>query len=155
MTFEIDKSAFSNYTPNQILFLVEFTHSDFSQQFNFVNNTSAITVDGDTYEPFPFIFNIPTQGETQGTSLSLANIDRQIASEIKDTVYSNESVLAQLYLCHVEDNTPERFDLGIFEVLTTKLTKDVVNLGLNQRISLGFNLGTIRYSQRIFKNLYL
>lgn len=155
MSFEIDKSAFSNYTPNVLLFLIELSHSQFDQTYYFTNNNADISIEGDTYEPFPFIFNIPAQGETQGSSLSLGNIDRRVASEISTTIKSNENILAQIYLCHIEDGTPERFDLGVFEVLTADITKDVAILGVNQRTSLGFNVGTIRYSQRLFPNLYL
>lgn len=155
MSFELNKNAFSNYVPNQILFLVEFSHSEFKQTYFITNNTSNILVNNNTYEPFPFVFNIPAQGETQGSNLTLSNIDRQITQEISSIILSNENILAQIHLCLIEDNTPEVFNLGLFEIFTSDISKETVILGINQRVSLGFNVGTIRYSQRLFSNLYL
>lgn len=155
---ELIKSAFSRQLGRSVKVMVEFSHSQFSQTFRIVDNTEAITVSGDTFEPYPFSFVANTQGETQGGSIVLSNVDRTIAGEIRNAT-DNESIVAQVWVANVESNgtdiNVERVEAGTFEVFSPVINKQSITLNLNLRISLEYNLGTVRYNPNLFPNLYL
>lgn len=155
---ELIKSAFSRSLGRSVKVMVQLSHSQFSQTYRIIDNTEAVTVDGDTFEPYPFGFVANSQGETQGAKLVLSNIDRRIASEIRAAT-DNENIVCQVWICQLEKQNgtvnAERYDAGTFEVYSPVVTKDATTLTLNLRISIEFNLGTIRYNPTLFPNLYL
>lgn len=158
MSLELKKSAASRNLGRGINILLEFSHSAWTETFKFIDNTESITVDSDTYEPFPFKFTQNAQGETSGSSIVLANVDRTIARQIK-LATGNESIQCRVYICHVEqDNTTivgERLDRGLYEVFNPTITTESITMNLNLRLSLNFNASSLRYNPSVFRNIYL
>lgn len=161
--FEFKKSAYSRYLGRGIYFLLEFSHSSWSQTHRFINNNKSIEIESYTYLGLPFKLILNTQGENAGTSIGIANIDRQLTQQIKLAVkseFNNENIQCKIFLAHIERDTSgnltkEKYDRGTFEVINIEITKEQINLGINLILSLGFNIGTIRYNRNLFKNLYL
>ena len=61
------------------------SHPQFDDSWYIVNNTEAITYDGHIYQPYPFKFTPPSQGESQGNeaTFTIDEIDTTIAETIK------------------------------------------------------------------------
>lgn len=156
--FELIKSAFSRQLGRSVKVMVEFSHSKFTETFRIIDNTEAVTVSGDTFNPYPFKFIANAQGQTQGGSIVLSNVDRNIAGEIRSAT-DNETIVATVWIAHLEsDGTTinvERVSAGVFEVFSPVITKQSITLTLNLRVSLDYNMGTIRYNPNLFPNLYL
>ena len=63
--FELDKNSFSRYLGRNVVFLLELSHPLWEQSYYIVNDTKPLTLDGTTYEPFPFDVKLPrTTGNT-------------------------------------------------------------------------------------------
>jgi len=156
--YELVKSAFSRQLGRGVNILVEFSHSQFTSTFRLCDNTAPITTAEGTFEPFPFKYVLNTQGETQGASIVLGNIDRQVAREIRRAT-NNESIVCRVWIANIEkidgNITASTYDAGTFEVFTPTITPETVTLNLNLRLSLEFNQGKLRYNQTNFPNLYL
>ena len=154
---ELIKSAFSRDLGRSIKILAEFSHSQFDETFRIVDNTEAITIDGDTFSPYPFKFIQNSQGETQGATLALSNVDRNIARQIKKAT-TNENIVCKIWICQIEKDdvlNVERYESGTFEVFSPVITKEATAINLNLRVSIEYNVGTVRYNTNLFPNLYL
>lgn len=158
MNYENIKSAFSRQLGRGVHVLVEFSHSKFTDTFRLIDNTESVLVEGDTFEPYPFKFVQSTQGETSGASIILSNIDRTIVNELKKAT-DNESIVCTVWIANVEKVgdtlNVDRYSAGTFEVFSPVVTIDSTSLSLNLRISLDYNVGSLRYSPVLFRNLYL
>lgn len=155
---ELIKSAFSRFLGRSVKVMVELSHSEFTQTYRMIDNTEEVTVDGDTFKPYAFKLINNAQGETQGARLVLSNIDRSVASEIRNAT-TNENIVCRVWIAHLEKKDGviniERHDAGTFEVYSPVVTKDSTSMTLNLRISINYNLGTYRYTKNFFPNLYL
>ena len=156
--FEIYKSAVSRYLGRSLNYIVEFSHSAWDNPYRLINNTTQIEYEGETYTPYPFQITLPTQGQDEGTSIILSNIDDELMQLFEQTIYSNENIICTLYLVQLEkvqsgilvDAEPK----GTFEVVSAAATVDALNLGLDFKSCLPYNLGVYRFNQTNFGNLY-
>lgn len=158
MSFELIKSAYSRYLGRFEFFLLELDHPNWAQTYFFINNNEPLTIEGQEYTGLPFAFTLNTQGETSGSTLSIANIDRQIAQKLKEAI-GNDDLTCKVSLCHFENadgvvKTDVEFK-GEFLVVNTQINIEQIDLALNLRISLDFNVSTIRYNKQRFPNIYL
>lgn len=153
--FEFDKNSYSRYLGRNFKMLVELSHSAFNEPFKFINDTKALEIDGATYQPFPFDVILPAQTETQGTQIVMSNVQNLVANEIKKTIYSNENILVNLYFVNVETQTAEKYDAGLFELESVQITPETVTGTINIRHNLNINIGSIRYYNQLFPNLFL
>ncbi|PNX49889.1 MAG: hypothetical protein BV457_00180 [Thermoplasmata archaeon M9B1D] len=161
--FELKKSAYSRYLGRGLYILLEFSHSSWLETYRFINNNKTITIDSNEYLGLPFKLLFNTQGENSGTSIGIANIDRQLTYKIREAVkssYKNKNIQCKIYLAHIERDTSgnlisEKYDRGTFEVISLDIDKTQINLGINLILSIGYNIGTIRYNKNLFPNLYL
>ena len=158
MAIEMIKSAFSRKLGRSVKFLVEISHPNLSKTYRIIDNTEAVTVDGDTFNPYPFKFLQNAQTETQGARLALSNVDRNLANELRNAT-DNENIICRIWVANVEKQgdtvNVERIDAGTFEVFSPVVTKEVTTFTLNLRVSLNYNLSTVRYNPNLFPNLYL
>jgi len=153
--FELDKNSFSRYLGRNICMLIELTHSEFEDPYYLVNNTKAVTIDGKTYNPFPFDLILPSQTEQQGTQVVFSNVNNYLAKQISEIVYSNENVQLQLYIANVETSDVEKINKGLFEITEVVVSPESVTATINIRNCLNINVGTKRYNKQNFPNLYL
>lgn len=153
--FELDKNSYSRYLGRNVNFLIELSHSEWDRTYYLINDTKELTLDGKTYEPYPFDLTMPSQTEQQGTQIILSNVNNIAANLIKQTVNSNENIVMQLYLVNRELETAEKYDKGLFEIFEPQITNEVVNATINLRHSFDINCGSIRYNKQLFPNLYL
>lgn len=157
---ELLKSMASRYLGRGVYQLIELRHSGFSQDWNFINGggRNGITIDGTHYETLPFALTLAAQGENSGASLVIANVDRRIADELSRAV-SNKDIVVNVYLAHLErygtSIAAERYSKGSYTVTGVEVTKEAVSLGIAVKSSLGFNVGSRRFNQNDFPNLYL
>ena len=158
MSFEFLKSAYSRSLGRYEFFLLEFNHPDWDKTWYFVNNNVPVTVDGQEYLGLPFKFVLNTQGETSGSAVAIANVDRRITQYLKQAI-GNDDLTCKISLVHYENaggvvKTDTEFK-GEFLVTNTQIGIEQIDLSLNLRISLDFNLSTIRYNKQRFSNIYL
>lgn len=153
--FELDKNSFSRYLGRCVNFLIELSHSEWEQTYCLINDTQALTIDGVTYEPYPFDLTMPSQTEQQGTQIVMSNVQNVVSNLIKQTVGSNENIVMQLYLVNREMTTAEKYDKGLFEIFNPQITNETITATLNLRHSFDVNCGSIRYNKQLFPNLYL
>lgn len=153
--FELDKNSFSRYLGRGVCFLIELSHSLWNETYYLCNNTEEITINGVTYQPFPFDIVMPSQTEQQGTSIVLSNIQNLAANLVQQTVNSNENIVLQLYVCNVETETAEKFDKGEFEIFNPQITNEAIQANINLRHSFDINCGSMRYNRQLFPNLFL
>jgi len=158
MPIEMIKSAFSRKLGRSIKVLLQFEHSGLSQTFRLVDNTEAVEYNGNTFNPYPFKFVANSQGETQGARLVLSNVDRTLANEIRN-VTDNESIICSVWVAQIEKDgdtlNVDAHPAGVFEVQGIVVKKDATSMVLNLRVSLEFNLSTVRYNPNLFPNLYI
>ena len=158
MNLELIKSAASRYLGRGIYQAVELRHSGFSQDWLLINGTKGITIDGVTYEAFPFALTLSPQGDNAGASLQLANVDRRITEELSAAL-TNESIIVDIYIVHIEKKGTiiegERYHKGQFEVINAEVTQDAVSLGVALRSSVGYNASSLRFNKNDFGNIYL
>lgn len=153
--FELEKNSFSRYLGRNVNLLIEVSHSAWTKNYNLINDTQPLTLDGVTYEPYAFDITLPSQTEQQGTQLLLSNINNIAANLVKQTVGTNENIVLQLYIVNRELETAEKFDKGEFEVFNPQITNEAISATINLRHSFDFNCGSIRYNKQLFPNLYL
>lgn len=153
--FELDKNSFSRYLGRGVCFLIELSHPLWEQTYYLTNNTQSVTVDGYTYEPYPFDIVLPAQTERQGTRIVLSNIQNLAANLIQQTVNSNVNITLQLYVCNIETETAQRYDKGLFEVFNPTISNETVDAVINLRHSFNINCGSMRYNKQLFPNLFL
>ena len=153
--FEFDKNSYSRYLGRNFKMLIELNHSVFDEPFYFINDTKALTIDGKTYQPFPFDVILPSQTEMQGTQIVMSNVQNIVANEIKKTIYTNENIELNLYFVNVETQTAEKYDAGLFLLEAVDITPETVTGTINIRHNLNINIGSIRYYNQLFPNLFL
>ena len=153
--FELDKNSFSRYLGRGVCFLIELSHSSWDETYYLCNNTKPVTIDGITYQPYPFDIVMPSQTEQQGTTIVLSNIQNLAANLIQQTVNGNENIVMQLYIANVELETAEKFDKGLFEIFNPTITNETIQANINLRHSFNINCGSIRYNRQLFPNLFL
>lgn len=153
--FELDKNSFSRYLGRNVVFLLELSHPLWEQSYYIVNDTKPLTLDGTTYEPFPFDVKLPSQTEQQGTQIVFSNIKNLASNLIRSVVGSNDNIVVQFYIANVETSTAEKFDKGEFELFNPTITPEQVSATLNLRHSFNINVGSIRYNKQLFPNLFL
>ena len=153
--FELDKNSFSRYLGRGVCFLIELSHSSWSETYYLCNNTEAVTIDGHIYQPFPFDIVMPSQTEQQGTQIVISNIQNLAANLIQQTVNSNKNIVMQLYICNVETEAAEKFDKGEFEIFNPQITNEAIQANINLRHSFDINCGSMRYNRQLFPNLFL
>lgn len=90
--------------------------------------------------------------------LALSNVDRNLANELRNAT-DNENIICRIWVANVEKQgdtvNVERIDAGTFEVFSPVVTKEVTTFTLNLRVSLNYNISTVRYNPNLFPNLYL
>lgn len=153
--FELDKNSYSRYLGRTVKMLIELTHSAFKEPFYFINDTKELTVDGKTYEPYPFDIILPSQTETQGTQIVLSNVQNLAANEIRKTIDTNENIKLDLYIVNIETETAEKYPAGLFEVFDAQITPESITATINIRHNLDINMSTINYYRQTFPNLFL
>lgn len=153
--FELEKNSFSRYLGRNVRFLIELSHSTWDETYYLINDTKPLTVDGNTYTPYPFDLTLPSQTEQQGTKIVFSNIQNLAAELIRKTVNSNENISLQLYLVNIESEAAEKFDKGLFEIFSPQITNENVTAAINLRHSFEVNCGSIRYNRQLFPNLFL
>ena len=153
--FELDKNSFSRYLGRGVCLLIELSHSSWDETYYLINNTKEITIDGITYQPYPFDIIMPSQTEQQGTQIILSNIQNLAANLIEKTVNSNENIQLQLYVANIENETAEKFNKGLFEIFSPQITNETVQANINLRHSFDINCGSMRYNKQLFPNLFL
>ena len=155
MVFELDKNSFSRYLGRSVNLLVELSHSEFDETFYLINDTKNQTIDGQEYTAFPFDITLPSQSESQGTKIILSNISQLVTNQLSKIINSNENIIAEVYIANIETDTAEKYSKGTFEVMQANSTPEQVDLTINLRMSLDYNVGTKRYNQQLFPNLFL
>lgn len=153
--FELDKNSYSRYLGRNVNFLIELSHSVWSQTYYLINDTKSLELEGITYEPYPFDLTMPSQTEQQGTQIILSNVQNVAGNLIKETINTNENITMQLYLVNRELETAEKYDKGIFEIFEPQITNEAISATINLRHSFDINCGSIRYNRQLFPNLYL
>lgn len=153
--FELEKNSFSRYLGRNVRFLIELSHSTWDKTYYLINDTRSLTIDGHTYEPYPFDLTLPSQTEQQGTKIVFSNIQNLAAELIRQTIDSNENISLQLYLVNIETETAEKFDKGLFEIFSPQIVNENVTAAINLRHSFEVNCGSIRYNRQLFPNLFL
>ncbi len=153
--FELDKNSYSRYLGRNVNFLIELSHSVWNQTYYLINDTKELTLDGKTYEPYPFDLAMPSQTEQQGTQIILSNVQNVAGNLIKETINTNENITMQLYLVNRELETAEKYDKGLFEIFEPQITNETISANINLRHSFNVNCGSIRYNKQLFPNLYL
>lgn len=153
--FELDKNSYSRYLGRNVVFCVELSHPQWTQQYNLVNDTKPVTIEGVEYQPFPFDVKLPSQTEQQGTQIVFSNVKNLASNLIRDIVNSNDSIVIQLYIANIESGVAERYDKGEFELFNPSITPEQVSATLNLRHCFDVNVGSIRYNKQLFPNLFL
>ena len=153
--FELDKNSFSRDLGRGVCFLIELSHSLWNEKYYLCNNTESVTINGQTYQAFPFDIVMPSQTEQQGTQIVLSNIQNLAANLIQQTVNSNENIVMQLYIANVETETAEKVNKGEFEIFNPQITNEAVQATINLRHSFDINCGSMRYNRQLFPNLFL
>lgn len=153
--FELDKNSFSRYLGRGVCFCIELSHSSWNETYYLINNTKPLTLDGHTYQPYPFDIILPAQTEQQGTQIVFSNIQNLAANLVRQTVDSNENITLQLYVVNVESETAEKYDKGLFEIFGPQITTEAVQANINLRHSFDINCGSMRYNRQLFPNLFL
>lgn len=153
--FELDKNSFSRYLGRGVCFLIELSHSSWSQEYYLINNTKKLELDGKTYEPYPFDIVLPSQTEQQGTQIVLLNVHNLAANLVRETVNSNENIKMVLYIANIESDIAEKFNKGGFEIFNPRITSETVSANINLRHSFDVNCGSMRYNRQLFPNLFL
>lgn len=153
--FELDKNSFSRYLGRTVKMLIELTHSAFDEPFYFINDTKELTIEGKTYQPYPFDIILPSQTETQGTQIVLSNVQNLAANEIRKTINTNENINLDLFIVNIETEETEKYPAGLFELFEVQITPESITGTINIRHNLDVNLSAINYYRQAFPNLYL
>ena len=154
MSFEMDKNSYSRYLGRSFNLAIVLSHSQL-ETFYLINDNTNITIDSQEYQAYPFDIVLPSQNETQGTQLVMSNVNQLITNELIKVINSNENIICKVYIVNIETNIAEKYDKGIFEIMNVEVTQEQVNFSINLRHSLNYNVGTKRYNQQLFGNLFL
>ncbi len=79
------RDMFAQNTDAAVFALLTFTHPSLSEPLRLVNNTEAITYDGQSYEAFPFKFTPPAEDEEREAvaTVKVSNVDRRLAEVLR------------------------------------------------------------------------
>jgi len=152
--FELDKNAFTRTLNRVYCWAIELSHSQFEETYYLVNNNETVTIDGKTYQPFPFNFIPPAQTEQEGTKITMSNINNAVAKQMNEVVMSNENIQIDVYGLNIETDDVEYFPSGLFELKDITMDNENVTGTINIRSCLDINLGSMRYTKQNFPNLY-
>ncbi len=141
--------------------IIKISHSGFSQDWYFINNSEDLEYNGNIYLSFPFALTSSGQKEQLGASVVLSNIDNRIAKELSNAVsFPNENIRLEHTRITLEvfGNKLTAGETGItgsYEVISPSITKEAVTFLLNVRNSLSINSGSLTFNSTNFPNLYL
>lgn len=142
--------------------LIKLSHSSWSKDYYLINNTEAITYNGQEYLSFPFAITITPKGELSGASISFLNVDRQIAELLNTAVSTdaNESIEMVHKRVTIENDAGDltvgnEQEQGTFELQSPTVDKESITAGLGFKVSLPYNVGSLTYSKNLFPNLSL
>lgn len=153
--FELEKNSFSRYLGRGVCMCIELSHSTWDENYYLTNDTKEITIDGKTYQPFPFDITLPSQTEQQGTQIIISNVQNIAANLVKQTIESNENIVLQLYIVNREEEISQKFNKGEFEIFNPEITNEGIQATVNLRHSFDINCGSMRYNRQLFPNLFL
>lgn len=153
--FEFDKNSYSRYLGRTAKMLIELSHSVWDKPYLFINDTKELTIDGNTYVPYPFDIVLPSQTETQGTQIVMSNVQNLAANEISKTINTNENIVLKLYFVNIETVIAEKYEVGLYELQDVTITPESISGSINIKHNLDINLSFIRYNRQVFPNLTL
>ncbi|WP_275289190.1 DUF1833 family protein [Halomonas elongata] len=143
------RDMFAQHTDAAVFALLTFTHPNLSEPIRLVNNTEAITYDGQLYEGFPFRFTPPAEDEEREAvaTVEVSNVDRRLTEALrtiqslagvdiqvvrwKQGTVTREMHIPGMYLMSADINT-ETASLQIshaFDVLNSPATQDILSPG--------------------------
>lgn len=157
MDFNLQKAIIQRYLPAGIYTMIELSHSNFDKTYRLIDNTEAVEIDGEVFEPYPLSFKPKNQGDNSTNPLALSNIDPTVVREIQKA-RTNEDVIVRVWLAIVEkvDNNSfmDRRYIGQYVIDNVAITNEATSMSLTLDTSLKFNIGTIRGKNNIlFPNL--
>ncbi|WP_069383953.1 DUF1833 family protein [Halomonas caseinilytica] len=143
------RDMFAQNTDAAIFALLTFTHPNLSESIRLVNNTEAITYDGQLYEGFPFRFTPPAEDEEREAvaTVEVSNVDRRLTEALrtiqslagvdiqvvrwKAGTVTREMHIPGMYLMSADIGT-ETASLQIshaFDILNEPATQDILSPG--------------------------
>lgn len=131
-------------------------HTQFSSPWYVVNDLESIAYNGNTYEPYPFKFTPPSQGEGQGNdaTFTIDEIDDTIASTIKalDTAYPLTITLVAAMVQGT--STPEALIPWIFTLKKFSSNGTVLTGTLELDDVLSNQMGPIEFTPSLFPGVF-
>jgi len=130
MTATAKAALFAQQTSEIFLPILDISHTDFDDTFRVVLNTESVTSNGNTYEPFPFLIDMPdeTDDGSPNVTLTICNVDQQIVELLRSV---SDSVTIELNI--ILESDPDTVEAGpfTFDLLNIKYDAFVVqgNLG--------------------------
>jgi hypothetical protein len=117
-TLEYLTEAAADDSNDPMLPLLTIEHPDLSEPLRFVRDFKPFVSRGETYQPFPFNFIRPGQGEDGPSRARIAidNIDQRIVRTIR-SLSTPPTLKIEIVLASIPDTVQETFPL--FRMMTT------------------------------------
>lgn len=111
-TAAFKRAAFAQNTGEAPIILLQIDHPTLATPIRVCHNTEAITHDGDSYLPFPFLIDLPADrdDELPRVTLTIDNVDRSIIPAFR-AITSPPTVTMKVVLA----TSPDDVEAGPFE----------------------------------------
>jgi len=115
------QAVFAQETGEVFLILLEILHADLPAPIRVVNNSVSIVSGGDTYLPFPFEIDLPSDTDDVITTarLTISNVDRQIVSAVRSITTSPIATITIVLA-----SSPDTVEVGPYEFTLSDVTYD-------------------------------
>lgn len=147
------KALNAQSTDRLFLVIIEIDHTDLASPIRIVNDTVAITSNGDVYSPVAFKFSPPVEedGTIRSSSLTIGNIDRSLVEAIR-SIDSAPTVDASI----IRYDTPNVIEAGpwSFKMRNVSYNVDTVRGELIPDNPLGFKASILSYRNIDFPGIY-
>jgi hypothetical protein len=129
MTNDFRKAITDLTTSEVILLLLKIEHDTWTEPFYLVNNLTAITSNGQLYEPYGFNFSAPSSASSGQAvaSVTIDDVDRRFTAAMRQII-TNAQVTVSLIRAS-DPNTleldPWVFELDVVSVQGSNITADL------------------------------
>lgn len=127
----------SQYNPDPVLMLLEITHTDLSVPIRIVNNTEAVTSNGNSFVPLAFQITLPDDKSSglPRARLNIDNVGRELMTWLELSNGGQGAIVRIMQIIHSDPNTLE-YDvtLNLIKVKTTVLNV-TADLGYDDLLS--------------------
>lgn len=152
-TVEFIKETYKPSSGTVALMMFKISNPDWVDDIRIVNNTAAITHQGELYQPYDVQISLPTEGGTNFTAdIKVKDITRVIASQLRSVL---EDITMEIFMVSTLDLEYKELEIGSFDVMNYNLTNYDCTFAVTKPSVLQNSLSSYTLDPQNFPGLFL